>query len=191
MNKANNWRIKAAIFGLLVLGSLVQAQEIASPPEPSDYRDDNYRAPVPATLAGAKVVDTAALIKLLADNPRVIVIDVLAQEPRPPRLAPDNVWLPPPHEGIKGAVWLPNVGYGHLTPEQLRYFTEGLARISEGDKSRPLVLYCRSHCWMSWNAARRALTLGYRQVVWYPDGVEGWKQAGQPMAMLTPLDLGP
>jgi rhodanese-related sulfurtransferase len=35
---------------------------------------------------------------------------------------------------------------------------------------------------MSWNAARRAVQLGHKNVVWYPDGVEGWQQAHQPLA---------
>ena len=37
---------------------------------------------------------------------------------------------------------------------------------------------------MSWNAAKRAATeLGYTDVYWYPEGVQGWKEAG--------LDLEP
>jgi hypothetical protein len=31
---------------------------------------------------------------------------------------------------------------------------------------------------MSWNAAKRALALGYRSVHWYPDGTDGWGEAG-------------
>jgi rhodanese-related sulfurtransferase len=27
---------------------------------------------------------------------------------------------------------------------------------------------------MSWNAAKRALSLGYSNVAWYPEGTEGW-----------------
>ena len=34
---------------------------------------------------------------------------------------------------------------------------------------------------MSWNAARRAIAMGYTSVAWYPDGTDGWSQAGQPL----------
>ena len=27
---------------------------------------------------------------------------------------------------------------------------------------------------MSWNAAKRALSLGYSNVAWYPEGTDGW-----------------
>ena len=34
---------------------------------------------------------------------------------------------------------------------------------------RPLVFYCDANCWMSWNAAKRAMDeLGYSRVYWYP-----------------------
>ncbi len=34
---------------------------------------------------------------------------------------------------------------------------------------------------MSWNAAKRALALGYQNVAWYPDGTDGWHEAGLPL----------
>jgi PQQ-dependent catabolism-associated CXXCW motif protein len=37
-----------------------------------------------------------------------------------------------------------------------------------------LVFYCQADCWMSWNAAKRALSLGYSNVAWYPEGTDGW-----------------
>ena len=40
-----------------------------------------------------------------------------------------------------------------------------------------IVIYCLRDCWMSWNAAKRAMTMGYRNVVWYPDGTDGWEDA--------------
>ena len=49
-----------------------------------------------------------------------------------------------------------------------------------------LVFYCLRSCWMSWNAARRALAIGYTNVVWYPDGTDGWEDALLPLADSTP-----
>jgi rhodanese-related sulfurtransferase len=40
---------------------------------------------------------------------------------------------------------------------------------------------------MSWNAAKRALTLGYSDVIWYPDGTDGWTEADLPLAPATPM----
>jgi PQQ-dependent catabolism-associated CXXCW motif protein len=41
-------------------------------------------------------------------------------------------------------------------------------------------------CWMSWNAARRAVALGYSAVNWYPLGADGWANSGLPLAENTP-----
>ena len=43
--------------------------------------------------------------------------------------------------------------------------------------------YCQgTYCWMSYNAALRAINLGYTNVLWYRGGIEAWKQAGLPTA---------
>jgi rhodanese-related sulfurtransferase len=39
---------------------------------------------------------------------------------------------------------------------------------------------------MSWNAAKRALTLGYSDVAWYPEGTDGWTKASLPLQDATP-----
>jgi PQQ-dependent catabolism-associated CXXCW motif protein len=66
------------------------------------------------------------------------------------------------------------------------YFLKGMEKATNGDHARPVVLYCLADCWMSWNAARRALLLGYSDVVWYPDGTDGWRAAGLPLQDATP-----
>jgi rhodanese-related sulfurtransferase len=35
---------------------------------------------------------------------------------------------------------------------------------------------------MSWNAAKRALSYGYTNVAWYPEGTDGWQRANLPLA---------
>jgi rhodanese-related sulfurtransferase len=39
---------------------------------------------------------------------------------------------------------------------------------------------------MSWNAAKRAVSWGYTDVLWYPDGTDGWQEAGLPLAEARP-----
>ena len=54
-----------------------------------------------------------------------------------------------------------------------------LQQATRGNKQTPLVLYCLSnHCWMSYNAALRAIQLGYTNVLWYRGGIEAWQAAG-------------
>ena len=51
------------------------------------------------------------------------------------------------------------------------------------DKSSKLVFYCANQkCGASHAAARRAMENGYTNVAVLPDGIAGWKQAGQPTA---------
>ena len=51
------------------------------------------------------------------------------------------------------------------------------------DKNAKLVFYCANDkCSASHAAAKRALENGYKNVAVLPDGIAGWKQAGQPTA---------
>ncbi|MEK0083105.1 quinoprotein dehydrogenase-associated putative ABC transporter substrate-binding protein [Benzoatithermus flavus] len=150
--------------------------------EPAGYRMDNYRAPVPATLEGATVLTTQTLRTLIEERHPVLV-DVLPKARKPRDRAADQLWIEPERDDIPGSVWLPNVGYGELSAEFALYFRTELERLTGGDKTKPIVFYCDAHCWMSWNAAKRAVTeLGYTQVYWYPEGVDGWKKAGLEVA---------
>ena len=42
---------------------------------------------------------------------------------------------------------------------------------------------------MSWNAAKRALSLGHENVAWYPEGTDGWKAAGLPLVTSEPAPM--
>jgi PQQ-dependent catabolism-associated CXXCW motif protein len=161
---------------------------LAAPKEPAGYRMDSYLAPTPATLRGAKVIATAQAIELWRAKSTVFV-DALARQPKPDDLPKSAVWRDPPRKDIPGSVWLANVGFGELPRPVERYFEQNLARATQDDKSRPLVFYCRRECWMSWNAAKRALALGYRDVSWYPDGTDGWEEAKQPLEPREPEPL--
>ena len=155
--------------------------------DPNGYRIEQFRAPVPATVDDAKTIHVEHLRRLLdtADG-AVVLIDVLPAPPRPPRLAEGTLWLPPPHLSIPGANWLPNVGFGRLSDELDAYFRASLRRLTDADKTRPVVIFCEADCWMSWNAARRAAEYGYASVYWYPEGTTGWEQAGHALAVVAP-----
>jgi PQQ-dependent catabolism-associated CXXCW motif protein len=161
------------------------AAEPSAVPEPAGYRLEEYRAPVPATVAGGTAIDTAAAAALWREH-RAAFIDVLPAPRRPEGLRADALWKPVPHRDVPGSLWLPDVGYGALSPALEAYFREGLARATGGDKDAALVVYCLADCWMSWNAAKRAASWGYRHVYWYRDGTTGWENAGLPLAEAEP-----
>ena len=178
-------RISVALLLLLGSHQLCHAEAVAVP---DGYRLQHYRAPTPDTLPGATVLDTAALQTLLAAS-QPLLLDVMASG-QVTDAAGVSHWLPAhARQNLPGSVWLPNVGYGELSPTLAGYFQSELARLTGGDVARPLVFYCLRDCWMSWNAARRALSLGYRQVYWYPSGSDGWAEAGLPLVAAQPVPL--
>ncbi|MGE4408164.1 PQQ-dependent catabolism-associated CXXCW motif protein [Pseudomonas sp.] len=148
------------------------------------YRQTQYRSPTPATAEGARTLDTTALQALLAEIPDVVLVDVYRSQWLAGRFIQSE-----PHANLPGSVWLANTGDGTLQPEWANHFSESLARITQGSSDRPLVFYCRSDCWLGWNATRRARALGYTKLYWYRDGVDGWEQAGLPLNPATPEPL--
>ena len=168
--------IAAAAAAWLVVAAAVAQDNV---PEPDSYRLDNFRAPVPATLRGAQVLGTTEAEALWRAGAAAF-IDVLPQPPKP-NLPAGTVWREAPRPHIPGSLWLPDTGYGELAEVTERYFKRGLMRASGGDLAKPLVFYCQAQCWMSWNAAKRALTYGYANVAWYPEGTDGWRRADLPM----------
>jgi PQQ-dependent catabolism-associated CXXCW motif protein len=172
-----------ALLALFSCDSMLMAgTEVA---EPEGYRLDDYRAPTPATLKGARVIDTQQAFELWRARSAVFV-DALPRPPKPADLPPKTVWRDKPRADIPGSVWLVNTGFGELAEATQRYFETGLEKATGGDKTNPLVFYCLADCWMSWNTAKRALSLGYSDVYWYPDGTDGWERDGHPLEDRAP-----
>ena len=99
--------------------------------EPSDYRMEDFRTPVPATLRGARVLSEEEAADIWNKNGGVF-IDVYPQAPKPPDLPAGTFWREPVHRSIEGAQWLPNVGYGALSPTMDEYFRQRLETLVEG-----------------------------------------------------------
>ena len=171
------------LFGLLALTPLAASAQPVS--EPDDYRTDNFRSPTRATLKGARVVSTAEADEIWKGG-AAIFLDVLPQPPRPKNLPAGTIWHERPRLNIPGSTWLPDTGYGALAAPMEDYLRANLSRLTGGDQSRMLVIYCLRDCWMSWNAAKRAMAMGYRNVVWYPDGTDGWEDALLTLAACKP-----
>jgi PQQ-dependent catabolism-associated CXXCW motif protein len=154
--------------------------------EPSGYRMEDFRTPVPATLRGALVLTNDEAADIWNKNGAVF-IDVYPQAPKPPNLPAGTFWREPIHRSIEGAQWLPNVGYGALSASMDEYFRSRLEQISKGKRDAALVFFCLKDCWMSWNAAKRALEYGYTNVMWFRDGTDGWQELGYPLAEVPKL----
>ena len=178
--------IKAAVcFAFMVIVLAATEAGAADVPEPDGYRFGDYRAPSPATLRGARAIGTDEAETIWRSHSASFV-DVLPRAPRPRDLPAGTLWRDKPRANIPGSIWLPDTGYGELAASMADYFSKGLEKATNGDRARTLVLYCLADCWMSWNAARRALTLGYSDVVWYRDGTDGWLAAGLPLQDSAP-----
>lgn len=120
----------------------------------------------PASIPGGQVITTKELLTWVANERPFMLFDVLYGAEMLP--------------GAIDAVIAANPGsYGDEISQQMaQYLQQALG----GDKSVPLVFYCLSiDCWMSYNAALRAINLGYTNVKWYRGGIEAWKTAGMPV----------
>lgn len=178
--------IKTAFMVGLLLCSMPPAYA-EGVPEPAGYRTENYRAPVPDTVKGGTVVTLDEAVVLWKEKGAVF-LDVLPHDPKPQNLPAGTIWKEKLREDIPGSIWLANVGYGVLNQEMNNYFKAALETLTRGDKERKILFYCQQDCWMSWNAARRAADWGYRSVLWYPAGTDGWRTAGLPLEKQTPYE---
>jgi PQQ-dependent catabolism-associated CXXCW motif protein len=155
-------------------------------PEPADFWTGPINTAVPATIAGGKVINDARRVRSLLKRPETIIVDVSNAPRRPDNLATGAPWLPLPHQAIPGSLWIPGAGLGQIPATVDEFFRKQLATATGSDLSRQVIVYCHQTCWLSWNAAKRAIGYGYRNVYWYRDGIEGWKAAHFPTAVIEP-----
>jgi PQQ-dependent catabolism-associated CXXCW motif protein len=167
----------AIAFGL----ALIAAAPADSPghvPEPAGLWQGPMHGYTPNTVEGASVLDTAALTRLLAEK-KPVLIDVALADKKPPSMSDSTPWMPA-HRSIPGAVWMPGAGGGSSDAPFADAFARRIADLTGGDLSRPIVTFCHPECWGSWNAAKRLVGLGYKEVYWYPEGLEGWQAERDP-----------
>jgi PQQ-dependent catabolism-associated CXXCW motif protein len=176
-------RTVIAALAFLVLAPGMRAQELVL--EPEGYRTEDYRSPVPETLAGARVITTTEAETIWRAKTGVF-IDVLPRPPKPVNLPAGTIWRDRPRQNIPGSIWLPDTGYGQLAERIEIYLRQGVERLSGGNRGALMVVYCQANCWMSWNAAKRIVSYGYSNVAWFPDGTDGWERANLPMAESQP-----
>lgn len=177
-----------ALFAQSSEQSVGQSFEQYDVDQTTGFRMERYRAPVPADIPDANTLTIDAALAL-HNGDSAIFIDVY-----PPKgLGPDPLegyWVTnEQRQSIPGSVWLPEVGRGTLQPDAHDYFVRNLKRLSNNNKNIPLVFFCTSDCWQSWNASRRASMLGYTNVNWFPLGSDGWLENNQALTRVYPLNF--
>jgi PQQ-dependent catabolism-associated CXXCW motif protein len=196
--------IVAAIVGTLIANARAQSAPVTetsapaqvaraetaaepAPPEPKGYWTGPINGAVPATLRGATVLKTDELTALL-EGEKVVLIDASNAPLRPEKLAPNAPWMPAPHPIIPESLWIAGSGMGEITPEVDAMYRAHLAKATADNLDMPIVVYCHERCWLSYNAAKRALSYGYRKVYWYPGGIEGWRAAKLPTSIAVAIE---
>ena len=170
-------------FALSILTSQpVQAEELFD--ADTGLRIAFYRSPTPTSVPHGTVIDSDELGQMIDRG--ALLLDVL---PAPGfTLTENGDWiLPEIHQSLPGAIWLPETGRGKLTPQIADYLDHSLGICAAG---RPIVVFCRSDCWMSWNAVQHIADLGYEQLYWFRDGIEGWADMGHDLAPAKALPIG-
>jgi len=184
--------LRAAALALLAATAAFGAQAAAGVREPTGFRLDDYRAPVPASGRRRPGGSYQGFARPAGSRQRP-ADRCAAGTAATGGMRPDQPWLPVQHRDIPGSLWLPDVGRGALSASVENWFRNRLAQSTAQDKRRRIVFYCLSRCWMGWNAAKRAAQYGYRRVYWYPDGSDGWEKAGLDLADAKPepMSAGP
>lgn len=148
------------------LQQLLQAelQDYGVPPQQN--LQAAMHGPTPTRIPGGEVITTDRVIALVQQNLQgqkaALVFHVLGPGPRVP--------------GAENAA--PASQAGSFNDATQQEFGRYLQQVSGGNKAQPMLFYClNTQCWMSYNAALRAIAMGYSRVYWYRGGIEAWQQA--------------
>ena len=175
---------RAALVALMPLAGLAEPVAGSLFDQVSGLRIAAYRAPLPDTVPGGRVVGADQVAALARGG--ALLIDTL---PAPGhRIRDDGGWIiPERHDTLPGAYWLPEIGRGDIDLEIRDYLARALAGC---DTAQPMVVFCRSDCWMSWNAVQQIAALGFTDLAWYPGGIEDWADHGRATEPARPLPMG-
>lgn len=159
------------VFGAARAQSPINEAEDAGVPPTSELRFDEHSALTPTEIPGARTVSTIELRRLLQAplDGRPILFDTLGGDS---------------HPSLPGAIWLPGAGRGTGFDDAVQArMSRMLEFVTRGESGRPLVFFCaNARCWLSYNAALRAVRLGYPNVLWYRGGIESWGASGGVLA---------
>lgn len=148
-------------------GSSNEMQDFGVAPTQQLRPSNELGGPTPTSIPGGRVIGTQQLAQLLqGGQANILLLHAYGSMQHLPGAIP----VGPAAQG------------GSFDDPVQREFGQYLQQITNGDQSRALVFYCGGvRCWGSYNAALRAMHMGYRNVAWYRGGIEAWQQAGLPV----------
>jgi rhodanese-related sulfurtransferase/V8-like Glu-specific endopeptidase len=151
------------------------AMDLKSDVQPtSALRPDNFGAMTPASIPGGKVVGVpqvwrSILIGHRGKAPAPVVIAAISDE-----------------YGVPTATNLSFAAAGGDFNDAKQKELEAAMKQLAPDKDREIVVYCHhTQCWLSYNLALRLIALGYTNVEWMRDGIQGWVQQGLPIVRIS------
>jgi PQQ-dependent catabolism-associated CXXCW motif protein len=125
-----------------------------------------FHAPTPKSVLGAKTLLTEEVKTVLSAPNRPLLVNVLNK----------------PKVSIPGSLVVNFLGTDFTRKGETE--TEEFLSRHLKDKDAPVIFYCLSwECWLSYNAAMRAVALGYKNVGWYRGGIYSWFDAGLPVVV--------
>lgn len=178
---------------LCLLAPLFAASAAAQPGELFDaqgYRQIRFQAPVSREPHPANRIAAAAAAGL-RPNIDALFIDVLPTDGGVRDPGTGRWRLPAPHLSVPGALWHPETGRAPPDPQLWQGLRDAVASARRKHPGIPVILYCRTDCWMGWNAARRLAGEGVPNVWWLADGIEGWRREGGKLAPVEPTVITP
>lgn len=126
-------------------------------------RQGQFHAPTPTEIIGGYVVTTQGLVEAYAQGIDMVVIDVLGGQ----YALPNAMTAPAMAQG------------GHFGDRIQQQTSQWLGQLTRGNTGAPIIIYCSDPmCWLSYNAALRAIAAGYTNVYWYRGGIQAWQMAG-------------
>lgn len=149
------------------------------------FRTAHIRSPVSRAPDGTARIAVPAAADIWRSR-EAIFIDVLPAEGGVADPKTGRWRLAEPHSSIPDAFWFPGAGAGEPPMTVTLWFARGVASLTRGQKGKMIVVFCKADCWLSWNAARRLASSGYSNVWWLAEGVDGWREAGMPLAPVRP-----
>ena len=130
--------------------------------QPQDQMQRNVASPTPTSIPGGHVITTVEVRQALGSS--VVLVDVLQGQ----------------HATIPGALSIPGAGMAGTYDDQAQQaLWAALSAATNMNPDYPIVFFCAgAKCWESYNAALRALQLGFKMVLWYRGGLDAWRASG-------------
>lgn len=186
------WSVAAIVAILASFPAIAQspARAASASFDGNGYRIERYRAPVDREPIPARRITLKKALRL-HQHGGALFVDVLPVESGH-RYPATGVWkLIQRHATIPGAIWHPEAGRGKPDPVLWQALLGAVQDHRKHQPKTPIIVFCRTDCWMGWNAARRLALAGVGQVYWLAEGVDGWHTAGRTLVDARPITVAP